>query len=338
MAALGRKPFALGLAALVLGGCDDLVGLDPLPVTPLARVHVRVTGEVDPADAGLQLRAELTWLRPSLPDPSCMPPAENSDHAAVMAAGCADPLVVAHDYAFRYNGADVAADRTATIDVFELPQSIFGDVTSQIAFATIAIIVYPDPELSYLKEYRGSSFQSMARPDTRLAFRHGGFDDQLAFYPRHGCAAPPPGFSLLSAGGFSVEQAIDAQARGELPLEDPTSCREDTLDRTVEVALEPPEALAALDCFYYNGLPAYLPPPPTVSDDAQTACVSIRDRARGMPSDRHQALVVDGARNGKCSGIQHYVLRGCIQDPLCAAPDWDTTAPPWWPCLDEAQR
>jgi len=281
----------------------------------------------DPGDGPPELRVELRWLMPWLPDPSCLPPIESADHAAVVAAGCSDPLGVATDFGFSVT-ADVRDDGTATLDLLTLPASTFGDTSGQIAYATIAII----DSVHGIDVVDGTSFASMATPDTRLAFRHGRFDDNLAFYPRRGCGAPPEGFSLVSAGGFSFEAASAAQARGELPLEDPASCREDPLDRVVEVALQPAEA--GPDLCYRGATTFYLPPQDTLFPGEITACTSLRDRAAGRPSDRSQALVAQTAAS-RCRSLQHFLLRGCYGDPFCATPDWDVPPPAWWPCAPE---
>jgi hypothetical protein len=328
---------ALGVALATLAGCDDLVGLDPTAPTPLASLHIRVTGTLEPGTEPTQLKVGLVWLGAWLTDPSCLPPAENPQHAEVMAAGCVDPLGIASSFSFSNEEAVVAADRTATLDLFALPAQLFGDNYAQLAYASIVVFAGSasggGPSLNV---HVGASFTSMARPDTRLAFRNGGFDDRLGYYPRRGCGAPPQGFSVLSAGGFTLEQAIEAQARDELPLEDPAGCREDSPDHTVDIALQPPEELENLDCFFF-GQVFYSPPPPAMVSGQITACTSLRDRAAGRPSDRTQALVV-GTTRSKCKSVQHHVLRGCFADPFCDTPDWDMPPPPWWPCPAEAAR
>jgi hypothetical protein len=332
MATVARFPAALGVATSValvtLAACDDLVGLDPIAPTPLASVHVRVTGTLPPGTEPAELKVAVVWLRSWLTDPSCLPPAENPQHAEVMASGCTDPLGVQPSGFFFVDGVVVADDRTATLDLFALPDQVFGDAYAQIAYASIMV--------STTDGYVGASFSSMAGPDTRLAFRHGGFDDRLGYYPRRGCGAPPHGFSVLSAGGFTVEQAIEAQARGELPLEDPAGCHEDSLDHTIDVALQPAEELEGLTCFRPDQV-YYTPPPETLGENEITACTSLRDRAAGRPSDRTQVLVTDMSSVKLCN-LRHHVLRGCFSDPFCDVPEWDMPPPPWWPCPVEAAR
>jgi hypothetical protein len=175
----------------------------------------------------------------------------------------------------------------------------------------------------------------MAKPDTRLAFRHGGYDDQLAFYPRRGCAAPPEGFSLVSAGGFTVEQAIDAQAHGELPAQNPADCQVDTLDREVEVAVRPPDEMHDLACpssaaFY--GPPGGADPDSFDPSTVRMACTSMPDFGRGPPGARQAVAALIELPPGACKYIQHFILRGCYVDPYCETPDWDVPPPSWWPC------
>ena len=331
-----------GLTALAgLASCGDLAGLGDSFQTPLASIHVRVTGDVaavrDPESPPAQLQVALQWAVQPQPDVTCLPPAENPEHAAVIAVGCADPLEFVRDLT-GLDGVAVAADGTATIDVFRLPGHLVGDTYAQIAYASVfaydSQAASPNGGIPAATVLYGASFSSMAKPDTRLAFRHGSYDDERAFYPRRGCAAPPEGFSLVSAGGFTVEQAVDAQAHGELPAQAPADCRVDTLDHEVEVALRPHEEVQDLECSpsapFYGPADASLP---DSFDPATTrvACTSMPDFGTGKTGKR-QAVVTSTAPPGSCKYIAHYILRGCYLDPDCDVPDWDVPPPSWWPC------
>lgn len=97
-----------------------------------------------------------------------------------------------------------------------------------------------------------ASFRSMTVPDARLAFREGAFDSASAFYPRNGCPAPPVGYSLLKADGFSLVDAVKAFAAGGLPTT--KGCAETSLGvggtAVVEVTLarEATETLQSVAC------------------------------------------------------------------------------------------
>jgi hypothetical protein len=323
----------------VVAGCSDLHGLESMQLTPLATLHVRVTGDIDAVrpqnDRPPRLRVALIWGQPWLPDASCLPPFETEQHAAVAAHGCDDPL------GFRRAGfefgedAAIAPDGTATLDLFALPTALFGDTSSQIAYGSLVVYddVNDDSSLEPFGDVQyGASFSSMTRPDTRVSFRHGGFDDHAAYYPRRGCTPPMEGFSLLSAGGFTLEQAIEAQARGELPLQDPASCREDQVDREVAVELRPSDELSGVGCFAFAF--QFSPPPPfplPEEPEHAMACTSIPDFGTGRGRGRSQLLTSDDVRSG-CKFLNHYLLRGCYGDPLCDVPDWNVPAPSWWPC------
>lgn len=326
----------LGASALALAGCDDLAGLEARP-SPLARIHVQLTGDLEtlrpPGAPPPDLRAAVQWLLPGLADPFCVPPAQNPQHAEVMAAGCRDPLAVASEFLRIDDTVPVADDGSATIELFELPSVVFGDSYGQIGFASLVVIGRQDTPRGQVDVFRAASFTSMTQPDTRLAFRHGRFDDALAFYPRRGCGAPPQGFSLVSAGGFTLDQAIAAQRRGELPVQDPAGCREDPVSRTVELAVRSPDELAELACAA-SAAAFYTAPADRLEPGQLAACVQLRDR-EGELTDRVEA-VVSGPPAGSCKSIVHHVLRGCFVDPLCATPDWDVPAPAWWPCAGEA--
>ncbi len=330
--------------AVALTGCGELRGLELESPTPLASLHVRVTGDLDavrkPAPEPPRLRVTILWGHNWLPDASCLPPFENAQHAAIAALGCGDPL------GFRGGGsgglelpesAAVESDGSATLDLYSLPFALYGDRYSQIAYGSV--VVYDDKNGNgVLDEFNelpyGASFTSMTRPDTRVAFRHGGFDDGLAFYPRRGCEPPARGFSLLSAGGFTFEQAIEAQARGELPAQDPAQCRQDAIDQEVTVELRRPEDVGEVDCFSFAYQFSAPSPFQFPSDEGHpTACTSIPDRGTGRARGRVQLL--SPSTFGTCKHIQHYVLRGCDGDALCEVPQWNVPPPPWWPCPPE---
>jgi len=340
------------VASIAVTGCGDLHGLDPDDVPPLVSIHVRVTGDLDavrrPSDQPPRLRATVIWGETTLPDASCLPPIENPDHAAVIEAGCGDLLRFERAGFDLMTDAPVADDGTATINLYTLPLILYGDTFSQLAYASV--VVYDDVNGSgYLDPYGAAqdvvyavSFSSMAKPDTRIAFRHGEFDDHSAYYPRRGCEPPPEGYSQVSAGGFTLQQAIDAQARGELPMQDPAQCRQDPLEREVVVALRSPDELDEVSCFpfayYFSSPPQDLFPG---TPDLRLACTSIPDRGTGRAHGRWQLLMTSTGPRGflaGCKSIQHMVLRGCQDDPLCVVPEWDMPAPDWWPCPADDPR
>jgi hypothetical protein len=341
---------AAGLGAAALAGCGELHGLRSEDLTPLARVHVRVVGDIEavrqPEEQPPQLRVALLWGQPWLPDASCIPPFENQQHADLAARGCGDPL------GFRRAGfgsglgldpdAEVAPDGTATLDLSELPSMLYGDAFGQIVYGSF--VVYDDLNGNhFLDDFNdvtyGASFRSMSKADTRLAFRHGAFDDRSAYYPRRGCAPPPEGFSIVAAGGFTLEQALDAQLHGELPEQDPSQCREDSIDGEVAVQLLHHSEVGEVTCIgFASGF--YSPPPPVPPLESQlTACTSIPDRGTGLSHGKSQLLIAQAFTftpfDRSCKLVQHVLLRGCYNDPFCETPDWDVQRPPWWPCRVE---
>lgn len=335
------------MVAIGLVGCGDLRGLDPDPLSPLATIHVRVSGDIDavrpPGNGPPRLRATLLWAAPDLPDPSCLGPIENADHAAVVAAACGDPLRFHRGGYMSFADAPVNADGTATLDLGLLPDLLFGDMYSQIVYGSV--VIYDDVNgngnldpFSFTDVIYGASFASMAQPDTRVGFRHGAFDPGWAYYPRRGCEPPVEGYSLVSAGGFTLEQAIEAQARGELPAQDPAQCRQDAIDRELVVALRPPDELDAVGCpafaYYFSAPLGILPPGRPGNPDRLSACTSIPDRGTGRSHGRFQ-LLIGQSFQANCPFIQHFVLRGCQDDPLCEVPEWDVPPSNDWPCPAE---
>jgi hypothetical protein len=270
MATLGRFLAMAAMAGLAFSGCGKLVGLD-IPVTPLARIQVQVTGDLpSTARPSPQLRVALVWGEQWLPEPFCVLPAESPKAAEVKAWGCPDNFRFVPNRA----GADIAIqpDVTGTIDLINLPAAdvMVGDITARIAYASL--IVYDDingngmldlrhpphhqrHEEDYNPDTRdivyGASFISMTKPDQRVAYHEGG-DFSAAFYPRPGCPPAPPSFSILSAGGFprpdlSQTDVLLALSQGQLSSKE-ASCGVATLDETVvTIRLSAPPADAGTE-------------------------------------------------------------------------------------------
>ncbi|HVV82960.1 MAG TPA: hypothetical protein VHE35_07755 [Kofleriaceae bacterium] len=357
---------ALAIAAGAAGACGDLQGLGG-PAPPLVTFTVEATGDLGPlrppGDTGPpHLRVALVWGMQWLTEPLCILPPENEEAAAVIAAGCRDPfgfvpLRVGEN-------VDVTVGAPATISLATLPAAdvMVGDVTARAAFGSL--VVYDDRDgtgtLELARPNRladvnddstptrltdrvyGASFVTMTEPDRRVAYREGAFNAGAAFYPRAGCPAPPPGFSIVGAGGFSASDAIAAALRGELPPEDPATCTEAApADTTVEIPLRAPAEVQAVACTQRRADSSvrYREPDeePDLTDRT-SACVHLPS-FDGTTSDVLE-LVVTGRTDDACPSLSHFVLRGCREDPLCAQPDWDHTAspPPWWPCPVPAAR
>ena len=355
---------ARALPLLALAACGDLHGLEDTP-TPLARVEVEVTGSLDdvrvPEDAGepARLRVALVWGNQWLPQPLCILPPESDEAAAVLAAGCRDPFSFAPE---RVAATAPVEDGRALIELYDLPAAdvMVGDVTARVAYGSLVVfddrddtgmLQLPRPErddpddpedaddfLEYVDRVYGASFVTMTRPDRRVAFREGEFDERSAFYPRSGCEPPPRGFSVIDAGGFSQEAALAAILRGELPPEDPDTCAITGLDdAVVELALVPREEVRDVACRVRgaDGTTRYREPPETSPDlEAQTwACVGFPSLGGEQEVEGTQ-LVIATPEEHPCVGLTHYTLRGCDEEPDCEPPEWDRTesVPAWWPC------
>ena len=347
------------VALVVLAGCGDLQGLSGEP-TPLATFHYEVTGDFESARVSgatdEALRVALVWGAQWLPEPLCFLPPESLEVAAVVAAGCRDPFGFVPDRVS--DNVDAAAGE---LSLYALPSAdvMIGDVTARIAYA--ALVVYddrngsdrlelgrgrrvPDADDPYTPDdplardiVYGSSFVSMTKPDTRIALREGGYNALAAFYPRAGCGEPPRGFSVLAAGGFDVLEAIAATARGELPMQDPATCREETTDAVVPIALRPAAEVAEIGCTgrRADSSVRYRQPPvePLDLTNRVAACAGVPDFGTGEAAGLVQ-FVVSSRSDERCKQLTHYVLRGCEEDAACVLPEWDITQTPpaWWPC------
>lgn len=346
-----------------LAGCGDLQGFGG-EVTALATIRVEATGDFEAVRvAGAtdeDLRVALVWGAQWLPEPMCILPPESAEVAAVVAAGCRNPL----SFTPTRVTDDVALAMPAELVLDNLPSAdlMIGDVTARVAYASL--VVYDDrdrtgtlelgrarrlpqggfdpggpPEVPTRDVIYGASFVAMTEPDTRLAFREGAFLES-GFYPRHGCAAPLPAFSILSAGGFSFADAVAATAAGTLPSEDPATCAEaKPEDTVVRVPFRMPAEVQEVGCEQRreDSSVRYRRPPDAPLDLANLthACAKVPAFGSEPAPDVIQLLVASPA-DDRCKGLTHYTLVGCDQNTTlaCDAPEWDYRAnpPAWWPC------
>jgi hypothetical protein len=372
----------VGIAGLSPLGCGKSVGLGGT-VTPLAHIHVQVTGDLPPEVAGdsTHLHLALLWGLQWQPEPFCAfsPPGAE----AVVAAGCPD------NFGFVPNPAGSAADvafqpgAPATLDLMGLPTAgvMVGNLTSRIAYGSI--VLYDDVNQNGVLDLRtpprfrrrnnqppiaydggvtgprdivfGASFISMTKPDMRVAFLEGTFDNTVAFYPRAGCTPDPPKeFSILSTGGFSSADTSALLAGQPLPsglrFPEETSCATGSIDDPIVIDLSAqtvdsgqtvdPAQLAQLACTVdpeSGSGPNYRAAPTNAPDTVShtCACTSFPH----IPGDdagitTGQQFVCASAPSEACRYVFHYTLRGCDNDPSCASPSWDITATPpdWWKC------
>jgi hypothetical protein len=350
---------------LVVAGCGELEGFGG-PAPPLASFNFVFQGDLAPlhppeiSDVHA-LRVALVWGAQWLTEPFCVLPAESPEAAAVIDAGCRDPFGFVP--AAVSVGVPIAVDVPATLTLLQLPAAdvMVGDVTARVAYGSL--VVFDDRNdtgtLELARPQRapsggrggfgsgsgdsrdiiyGASFVTMTAPDQRVAYREGAFDTLSAFYPRAGCEGPPPGFSVLSAGGFSAEAALAALLSGGLPPEDPSACAVSApADTTIAIAARAPADVQEVACderaddssIRYREPPSYSP-----LQNRVIACAHLPAFDTGGAASDLIQLVVSGFAPERCKGLTHYTLRGCFDDVNCALPEWDFTASPpaWWPC------
>ena len=356
------------LAPLLVAGCGRLQGFAG-EAPPLATFDVVFQGDLAPLlpEGGTvhALRVALVWGAQWLTEPFCVLPAESTGAAQVIEAGCRDT------FGFVPNIVSVSVpieiDVPATLTLTQLPAAdvMVGDITARVAYGSL--VVYDDrddsgylelaikfrsftdgpgelPEESYAHSpdiIYGASFVTMTAPDQRIAYREGAFDARSAFYPRAGCPPPPPGFSVLAAGGFGAEAALAALLSGGLPPEDPSACVVSApADTTIAIAARAPAEVQEVACDERtDDSSVRYREPPSFFDYASErvwACAHLPsfDTGGGSPASDLVQLVVSGRLGDRCKGLSHYTLRGCFEDVNCAMPEWDFTAnpPDWWPC------
>src|SRR5262249_12373099 len=205
-----------------------------------------------------------------------------------------------------------------------------GDVTARVAYASL--VIYDDRDgdgtltlgrparlagrepsdpandqgISTLDLVYAASFTSMTRPDTRLAFREGAFNQAAAFYPRSGCGDPLPSFSIVSAGGFTPADAIAAPPPGQLPPEAPAMCSEVSTSTPGQFAYQPPAQLHEIACSErrIDSSVRYREPPADPPDlmNRTTACAKVPDFGSGKANGMIQ-LVASNRPDDSCMGL-----------------------------------
>ena len=355
------------LLALALAGCDDLTGFGG-EAPPFATIRVQTSGDFEavrvPMAPDEELRVGLVWGEQWLPEAMCFLPPESPEVAAVVAAGCRNPLSFTP---VRVSESEPLVRGGITeLSLSELPSAdlMVGDLTARVAYASIVVFddrdrdgtlqlgrarrfpqggFNPNPDEVVTRDVvYGASFVAMSEPDTRLAFREGGFFE-TGFYPRHGCDAPLPAFSLLSAGGFSFAAAVAATAAGMLPSEDPATCSEvKPEDAIVTVPFRANTEVREVGCEQRreDSSVRYRQPPdePLELANLTYACAKIPSFGTdtGGSTDGIIQLVVATRAEDTCKGLTHYTLIGCDEETTfeCDAPEWDFRAnpPAWWPC------
>jgi hypothetical protein len=367
-----RSQATAAVLALAAASCGDLKGFSG-PVPPLATYTLVVPNA--PTTTLQRPSVALVWGMQWLSEALCFLPPENMQAQAVLAAGCRDPFGFV-PLQFE-TSVPITFGQPTTLSLYNVPGSsvLVGDVTARVAYGTLVLfddlqdngvltlaqpnrlgpqgggggsgsggsgesngpIMLPDPVYA-------ASFVSMTLPDERVGYREGAFDTTSAFYPRAGCGAPPSGFSVLAASGFTEQAAITATLAGMLPQEtDVAQCAQATASQaTISVPL--PAASTNINevaCTENNADSEvrYREPPTDEPDftNRLTACVHLptlgSGSGSGSGSDQIE-LIVTGKSTDSCVSLTHYILRGCANDPSCAPPTWDhSQAPPsWWPC------
>jgi hypothetical protein len=362
----------LALSLAMSSACGDLENFGG-SAPPLATITVTATGDlasVQEPDTGVaDLHVALAWGQQWFPEALCFLPPESPEVAAVVDEGCRNPLSFTPTRVTA--DAPIVLGEPVTLALTDLPGAdlMVGTVEARVGYASL--IIYDDRDhdgtMQLLRPQRvpgggfdgemggdmmpaggipisivyGASFVSMTEPDTRLAFREGAFFES-GFYPRHGCGAPLPAFSLLTAGGFSFEEAIAATAAGTLPSEDPSTCSEVPADDVaVTIPLRPTQEVREAACEQRNedSSVRYRQPPDDAPDftDRQFACAAIPNLG-GDPiaPEGTVQLLVSSKTDAPCKSITHFTLFGCDESSslICDAYEWDFREhpPAWWPC------
>jgi hypothetical protein len=304
-------------------------------------------------------------------------PAEIDAVQAVIDAGCRDPFGFVPASVGPSVPLDPSGPTTLSLDALPTADLLVGDVTARVGYGSMVVfddrdhsgtleLAFPQhtasgrdgprggggpkvaevgdpPDIVY-----GASFVTMTTPDPtmpapdrRVAYREGGFAPS-AFYPRAGCPAPRPGFSVVGSGGFTEAEGLAAALAGELPAGNPAFCFDAApAEAPFDIVAAAPADVEEVSCDERtedSSIRYREPPgddnPPDFMNNRLWACAHLPTFDTGMQASTLIQLVVSGRPTDRCKGLTHYTLRGCREDVNCSVPDWDfTSAPPaWWPC------
>jgi hypothetical protein len=349
------------LALFGCGGCGDLQGLDDSQPIPLAKIKVKTSGSFESVRAPMatkeRLRATVIWGTQRLPEALCFFPPESPEVAAVVAAGCRNPLSFTPLLVGPSTPLVPGEEATIELDTFPPSEVLLGISTSRVGYGSI--VVYDDRQgsgdLQLATEFDasnteldlnnyivyGASFVAMSEPDTRLVFREGEFIE-TGFYPRKGCPAPLPGFSIARAGGFSLTDALTATLDNKLPAQPEGSCQQLSLGEVVTIPFRPTTEVREVGCKQTDGINGnvyYRSPDENPMDPDKTvfACAKIpKFSSEPSATDNITQLIVAPKQTEACRNVRHYTLYGCYGSSFddCTVPDWDyrQTPPAWWPC------
>ena len=351
-----------------------------------------------------RLRVGLLWGAQVQADPFCLPLPGDPSITAVRSEGCRDPFGFVG--ARIGPSVPVEPGQEVVLPLFDLPLAdlLIGDITARLAYASVVVFddrddnkvlelwratEWPAAQSSGPGSHGGpgggmqdvpapapikkvdlmyaASFVSMLKPDQRLGYREGGYDPLSYYYPRWGCPEPPKGFSLLGAGGFTLQSlfALLANPAGALAAGLPgmateTCSAKDLSETVLELPLQATETFRDVVCarragngmssgFSTNGSVNYREPPEKALplDTIAWTCQPVAQggksgKAGGMqaptPGDEAPTkpaiieLIVSGAPGG-CRTVTHFIPKGCSTNPYCDQPEWEPAKPPaWWPC------
>lgn len=151
-----------------------------------------------------------------------------------------------------------------------------------------------------------TSFLSMLKPHTRLGYREGSWLKGILFYPIIGCE-PPELFSIIDVSGPPTA-AVCTYAKLQ--------------DRVIELAAEASETVRSVQCVQQAA--RYQAPPKELKLTTPWVC-----------ADKNHLVFVNPP--GPCKGLNHFLLKGCRDDPKCDVAEWDIQpkdVPEWWPCAN----
>jgi len=180
----------------------------------------------------------------------------------------------------------------------------------------------------------GASLLTMAAPNTRVAFREGGFDPITVayFYPMFGCAPPPLGFSLIDVSTITpIEMAIAVATK--LQTIPTLSCAtHDLALHAADIPLQVTETVRDVACKTIPLRYRRTTKKPDLS--LPWVCLEQSVPQNGGATVKKYVEFVIANPPTECKSVTHFLLKGCQQSALCDTPGWDDTGhpPEWWPC------
>lgn len=292
-------------AAVTITACGSALHIDSDPGAPIAVLRASIEGHAPETMQTGSLRAGLVWaaLDPSRIVCTEAPVARCSQQPDdFRAQGSSNTVEIAPIFPASFE-----------VPLHALPEpSLLGD-TGNGLFGYAELVLFDDGndngDLDLVGTGAEDSVDTIVATGGRgdsgalhyVLYREGDASEAWRIFSALGCVEPQQGFSIA-----------------RIVMNDPPTCW--LGDAVIPVHFVDSDEVRALIC---------QPTPPRSTFPSQPPPPDIEIECDGSNA---MQFVLDPSRF--CPDVQRYELIGCVDDPLCAEPEWDLSSdvPAWWPC------